>query len=104
MAVPGHDLRDYEFALKYDIPICSVVMPNGGSSGDSERPYSGEGVSINSSCPMSGLDITGFPSKEASSKVIDWLEKTGNGNRKVSFRCCLSIVGTFLILSVVFSC
>ena len=27
MAVPAHDQRDYEFAIKYDIPIKQVIMP-----------------------------------------------------------------------------
>ncbi|KAF5943595.1 hypothetical protein HYC85_017672 [Camellia sinensis] len=86
MAVPAHDVRDHEFALKYDIPIRWVVMPDGGSSGDSERPYSGEGISVNSSSPILGLDINGLPSKEAASKVIEWVEKIGNGNKKVNYK------------------
>ncbi|CAL5408312.1 unnamed protein product [Camellia sinensis] len=83
MVVPAHDMRDHEFALKYDIPIRWVVTPDGGSAGDSERPYSGEGISVNSSCPILGLDINGLPSKEAASKVIEWVEKIGNGNKKL---------------------
>ncbi|KAI8001796.1 hypothetical protein LOK49_LG09G00262 [Camellia lanceoleosa] len=90
MVVPAHDMRDHEFALKYDIPIRWVVTPDGGSSGDSERPYSGEGISVNSSSPILGLDIYGLPSKEAASKVIEWEEKIGNGNKKVTFSGCLS--------------
>ncbi|CAL5344469.1 unnamed protein product [Camellia sinensis] len=86
MAVPAHDMHDHEFALKYDIPICWVVMPDGGSSGDSERPYSGEAISVNSSSPILGLDINGLPSKEAASKVIEWVEKIGNGNKKVNYK------------------
>ncbi len=27
MAVPAHDSRDYDFAKKYDLPICDVIMP-----------------------------------------------------------------------------
>ncbi|CAL5344474.1 unnamed protein product [Camellia sinensis] len=79
----GTCMRDHEFALKYDIPIRWVVTPDGGSSGDSERPYSGEGISVNSSSPILGLDINGLPSKEAASKVIEWVEKIGNGNKKL---------------------
>ncbi|CAL5408311.1 unnamed protein product [Camellia sinensis] len=80
MVVPAHDMRDHEFALKYDIPIRWVVTPDGGSSGDSE----------NSSSPILGLDINGLPSKEAASKVIEWVEKIGNGNKKLTFSGCLS--------------
>ncbi|KAF5943639.1 hypothetical protein HYC85_017716 [Camellia sinensis] len=82
MVVPAHDMRDHEFALKYDIPIRWVVTPDGGSSGDSERPYSGEGISVNSSSPILGLDINGLPSKEAASKVIEWVEKLEMGTKR----------------------
>ncbi|KAI8525066.1 hypothetical protein RHMOL_Rhmol13G0199200 [Rhododendron molle] len=86
MAVPAHDIRDHEFAGKFDIPIRWVVVPDGGGSGNSERPFSGEGICVNSSSPRSGLDINGFPSKEAACKVIEWVEKTGNGNKKVNYK------------------
>lgn len=86
MAVPAHDTRDHEFALKYDIPICWVVKPDDESCRDSEKPYSGEGTSMNSSSSTLGLDINGLPSKEAASKVIEWVEETGNGNRKVNYK------------------
>lgn len=83
MAVPAHDTRDHEFALKYDIPICGVVSPGNGSFSCFEEAYTGEGTMINSSSPTSGLDINGLPCKDAASKVIEWLEETGNGIRKV---------------------
>lgn len=83
MAVPAHDTRDHEFALKYNIPISGVVIPENGSFSYFKEAYSGEGTMINSSSTTSGLDINGLPSKDAASKVIDWLEETGNGIRKV---------------------
>ncbi|KAL6990740.1 leucine--tRNA ligase [Sarracenia purpurea var. burkii] len=86
MAVPAHDMRDHEFALKYDIPVRGVVMPDGGCSLDSGKPFPGEGICVNSSSTRSGLDINGLPSKEAASKVIEWVEKTGNGNKKVNYK------------------
>ncbi|KAL1805373.1 hypothetical protein ACET3Z_028441 [Daucus carota] len=86
MAVPAHDTRDHEFALKYDIPLCWVVKPNEETSTDSGKPYSGHGTCVNSSSSDSGLDINGLNSKNAASKVIDWIEKTGNGNRKVNYK------------------
>ncbi|XP_048131778.1 leucine--tRNA ligase, chloroplastic/mitochondrial isoform X2 [Rhodamnia argentea] len=86
MAVPAHDMRDHEFALKYDIPIHWVVTPDGESSPDSKVAYSGEGIIINSSDLTSGLDITGLPSSEAASSVTEWAEKTGNGKKKVNYK------------------
>ncbi|KAA8515538.1 hypothetical protein F0562_018851 [Nyssa sinensis] len=86
MAVPAHDTRDHEFALKYDIPVRWVVKPDDESCGDFIKPYSGEGISINSSSSISGLNINDLPSKEAASKVIEWVEKTGNGSKKVNYK------------------
>ncbi|KAM7506289.1 hypothetical protein LguiB_005193 [Lonicera macranthoides] len=86
MAVPAHDTRDHEFASKYGIPICWVVTPDDGNCCDFEKPYSGEGTVVNSSSSTSGLDINGLPSKDAASKVIEWVEKTGNGNKKVNYK------------------
>ncbi|CAK9140948.1 unnamed protein product [Ilex paraguariensis] len=86
MAVPAHDTRDHEFASKYNIPIHRVVKPDDESSSNFGIAYSGEGTMVNSSCSTSGLDINGLPSKEAASRVIDWVEKTGNGKSKVNYK------------------
>lgn len=86
MAVPAHDTRDHEFALKYDIPVCWVVTPDDVSSSNFEKPYPGEGIIINSSSLTSGIDINGLSSKEAASKVIEWAEKSGNVKKKVNYK------------------
>lgn len=83
MAVPAHDARDHEFALQYNVPIRGVVVPNDETSSDFGKSYSGDGTMINSSGLTSGLDINGLSNKQAASRVIEWLEKTGNGKRKV---------------------
>lgn len=83
MAVPAHDTRDHEFAIKFDIPICRVVKPDDESGSETEKAYAGDGISINSSNATSGLDINGFSTKQAASKVIEWAKKTGNGKKKV---------------------
>lgn len=85
MAVPAHDTRDHEFAAKYEITICWVVTPDDEGCRNFEKAYPGEGTIINSSSSISGLDINGLSSKVASSKVIQWAEKTGNGEKKVNF-------------------
>lgn len=43
MAVPAHDERDYEFALKYDLPIVQVI-----DADISAGAYTGDGAHINS--------------------------------------------------------
>lgn len=83
MAVPAHDTRDHEFALKYGLPICSVVKPEDEDSSYSGKAYPGDGILMNSCSSMTGLDINGLYSKEAISAVIQWAERTGNGKKKV---------------------
>lgn len=85
MAVPAHDSRDHEFALKFGIPVCWVVSPDD-KSYNLDEPYAGEGIIINSSNPKSGLVINGLSSKEAALEVIEWAESTGHGKKKV-LRC-----------------
>ncbi len=76
MAVPGHDERDYEFAKKFQLPIIEVLQ--GGNV--AEEAFTGDGLHVNSAF-LNGLD------KEAAmNKIIDWLEVTKAGERKVSFR------------------
>lgn len=82
MAVPAHDSRDYEFALKYNVPIRWVVMPDDRSIEDG-KAFPGEGIIVNSLNALVGLDINGLSSKEAALTVIEWAEKSGNGKRKV---------------------
>ena len=76
MAVPGHDERDYQFAQKFDLPIVEVV-----AGGDlSNAAYTGEGEYVNSAF------LAGLSKVDAIAKMIDWLEATHAGERKVSYR------------------
>lgn len=85
MAVPAHDTRDHEFAVKYDIPIRWVVSPSDRILDDPKTAYAGEGNILNSSNPESGLDINGMHSSNAALRVIEWAEKSRNGKKKVKF-------------------
>lgn len=86
MAVPAHDTRDNEFALKYNIPIKWVVRNEASSSDDAEQVYAGVGTIENSSSVETGLDINQLSSKEAALKVIEWAERTRNGKKKVNYK------------------
>ncbi|WP_041675868.1 leucine--tRNA ligase [Ramlibacter tataouinensis] len=84
MGVPGHDERDFAFALKYNLPIKQVVHVDGERYdykhwqdwyADKER-----GVTINS-------DIySGFTYGEAVRAVTHALEQKGLGEKKVTWR------------------
>ncbi|KAJ4980861.1 hypothetical protein NE237_031698 [Protea cynaroides] len=86
MAVPAHDSRDHEFALKYDIPVRRVVIPDDKSQSNFVEPYTGKGFIVNSSSLATELNINGLNSMEAVSRVIDWAESTGHGKRKVNYK------------------
>ncbi len=76
MAVPGHDVRDYEFATKFELPIVEVV-----SGGDlSKEAYTGDGTLVNS-----GL-INDLPVPEAKAKITAWLEEKGLGKAAVNYK------------------
>jgi leucyl-tRNA synthetase len=84
MGVPGHDERDFEFALKYNVPIKQVVHVDGEHYdykhwhdwyADKER-----GVTINS-------DIySGFSYQDAVSAIAHALEQKGLGEKKTTWR------------------
>jgi leucyl-tRNA synthetase len=58
MAVPGHDERDHEFALEYDLPIVQVVAPNAGDADVSGAAYTeSDGCHLVNSGRFSGLSV-----------------------------------------------
>ncbi|GIW63508.1 MAG: leucine--tRNA ligase [Patescibacteria group bacterium] len=72
MLVPAHDDRDYQFAVKYNIPIKKVVIPTSKTQGSAE-PYTDYGILQNSG-EFSGLD-----SKSAIEKITKKLEEQNLG-------------------------
>jgi len=85
MAVPAHDERDHEFAVKYNLPIIEVVESLQAAAGlraadTAPAPFTGEGHAINSDF------LNGLPTAEAKAKMIDWLEKEGNGTCRVQYK------------------
>ncbi|MHC4082767.1 MAG: leucine--tRNA ligase [Planctomycetota bacterium] len=97
MAVPAHDLRDWEFARQFDLPIRPVVEPPAGYEPTSEEaalaheedgktyyPFAGEGTSVNSANNEVSLD--GLPSAEAITTINAWLEAKGVGHAEVQYK------------------
>jgi len=79
MAVPAHDQRDFEFAVKYNLPVVQVIKPD--SVGNSlNEAYEGEGVMINSS------QFNSMNSIEARKAITDYLEKMGVGKKVVKYK------------------
>jgi leucyl-tRNA synthetase len=82
VGVPGHDVRDFEFAKKFGLPVIRVVKgPNGDSSEitQASQVYEGEGEIINSQF------LDGMDSGKAMSVIMDYLEQKGWGRRAVNY-------------------
>lgn len=87
MAVPAHDVRDFEFALAYDLPIIPVYQWEGepdaegvNSKGEPVTCAVGNGISINSDF-LNGMDV---PAAKAA--IIERLEKNGQGEAQINYR------------------
>ncbi len=82
MAVPGHDERDWEFAVKFDLPILKVVAQS--LDEDPAEPLTQAtpeyGYSVNSG------QFSGMATEEAKSSIIDWLEERGDGKRAINYK------------------
>src|SRR3989344_167239 len=82
---PGHDLRDFAFAKKYNLPIQRVVMGPDGYDGpiDSEDKVIEKGMAgtmVNSDF------LNGLPFAEAMEKTKDYFVQQGWSTRVVNFK------------------
>ncbi len=76
MAVPAHDIRDFEFATQFRLPIRPVIQVEG-----AELPSVAEtGVLVNSG------RFDGLECREAGRRIIEWLAGQGLATPKVQYR------------------
>ncbi len=84
MAVPAHDERDFEFALKYDLPIRQVIsLPEGQDYDDRnwhEAYAAKDGQLVNSDA------YTGLSCADGFARIVAALEKKSAGKARVQFR------------------
>ena len=80
-ACPAHDQRDLDFALKYNLPVKTVVRPQDDADFTvTDTAYTGDGVMVNSP----GLD--GLSPQAARAQMIARFEEDGRGEKRVNFR------------------
>ena len=72
---PAHDERDYDFAVKYQLPIKKVL-----DCSDEELPYVEDGIMINSKF------LDGLKKDEAIKSILIYLEKEKLGNKKINYK------------------
>ncbi|MDA1014669.1 MAG: leucine--tRNA ligase [Planctomycetota bacterium] len=93
MAVPAHDLRDWEFAVTFDIPIIQVVQAPDGYQhskdelalarevdGTQHVPFAGKGTVVNSD------KYNGLSTDEFKATITEWLSDGGLGHGAVNYR------------------
>lgn len=81
MAVPGHDQRDWEFAIKYQLPIMQVIQANDDDTCDlSQAAYTEKGRLINSN------EFNGLEFQDAFDAITTSLTEKGCGEKKVNYR------------------
>ncbi|NGX60114.1 MAG: Leucine--tRNA ligase [Chlamydiae bacterium] len=101
MGVPSGDERDFEFVNIFDLPVLPIVDPDVENNPDlipegqtpetvrrdvlaGKKWWSASGVICNSK--NDELDINNDTFEVAKEKMSDWLEKTGNGERTITYK------------------
>ena len=95
MAVPAHDTRDWDFAVKFNIPIKCIINPDAEEAKQAKIDpadvlaakvcWTGDGKSINSA-NAEGLDLNGLGVAEAKAKTITWLSERGIGKKTINYK------------------
>ena len=95
MAVPAHDTRDWDFAVKFNIPIKCIINPDAEEAKQAKIDpadvlaakvcWTGDGKSINSA-NAEGLDLNGLGVADAKAKTIAWLSERRIGKKTINYK------------------
>lgn len=81
MAVPAHDQRDYQFAVKYQLPIQCVIRPlTGDPTVPPDLPYLEKGILCHAGI-LNGLNF-----EQARQAITEQLQQKGQGRPAVHYR------------------
>jgi leucyl-tRNA synthetase len=89
MAVPAHDTRDFEFAVKFGLPVRAIIMPDDAAAVDDvlngKACWTGNGKLFNSA-NNDGLSINDLEVDEAKRLTAEWLEARSIGKAAVKYK------------------
>lgn len=82
MGVPAHDLRDFQFAKQYDLPVKVVIVPDDADNANENLPaaYTEPGIMVNSG------RFSGEKSVFAKNAIIEFAEDEGYGKGRIQYR------------------
>ena len=82
MAVPSHDQRDFEYAIKYNIPMIQVIEGRDTKESAFEKQdYLGKGCKL-----INSEEFTGLTVEEAKKAITKKLVDEGKGEEKTNYR------------------
>lgn len=81
MGVPAHDQRDFDFATKFNLPIRTVISPDGTTDHQApESAYVESGIIVNSG------DFNGLSNQQGMEAIANYLESRGSSIRTKTYR------------------
>jgi len=92
MAVPCHDIRDFEFASAFGLSIPCILDPDTDDAALREKVvqglacWTGDGNYINSASQETGLDINGLSKEGGITTTIKWLHQNKLGTEAINYK------------------
>jgi len=83
VGVPGHDLRDFEFAQVFGIEVLRVVV---GPDGDQSPITKPEQVQEEAGTMINSVFLNGLNIHDAMQKIMDYIERKGWGKRVTNYK------------------
>jgi leucyl-tRNA synthetase len=83
VGVPGHDIRDFDFAQTKNLPIIRVVV---GSDGDTSDINQREQVQESTGTMINSDFLDGLPIMQAKESIKDYIVTAGFGERVINYK------------------
>ncbi len=86
MAVPAHDTRDFEFAVKFQLPIIAVVDPGENGEVDRQKVLAGQQCSVADGTAINSGPYDGLATADFKKRITEDLAAAGLGRAAVNYK------------------